>query len=146
MRNKSGVAILHKRERATVGVALSLLFNGHERTATKRSPSVVCDTPFLCRPMTSTVKRRIKEHALIVRESTVPLARQSALLGMDLLCSLFVHCGNRKRPSRAKRQLLLRHSSGQQARRLGGLAIQIATGRANGVECAHGLPGRSARS
>ena len=47
--------------------------------------------PFLCRPMTSTVKRRIKEHALIVRESMLPLVNQTALLWSGLLCSLFVH-------------------------------------------------------
>jgi len=47
--------------------------------------------PFLCRPMTSTVKRRIKEHALIVRESMLPLVKQTALLWSGLLCSLFVH-------------------------------------------------------
>ena len=35
--------------------------------------------PFLCRPMTSTVKRRIKEHALIVWESMVPASEADCI-------------------------------------------------------------------
>jgi hypothetical protein len=52
--------------------------------------------------MTSTVKRRIKEHALIVWESMVTASEAECIAWDDLLCSLFVHCGTRKQPSRAE--------------------------------------------
>jgi hypothetical protein len=71
-------------------VALSLSFIVHEQQRRKGAYHGMRH-PFLCRPMTSTVKRSIKEHALIVRESMLPLVNQTALLWSGLLCSLFVH-------------------------------------------------------
>lgn len=46
------------------GMALSLLFNQYEQRRKRAYRGM--RHPFLCRPMTGTVKRRIKEHALIV--------------------------------------------------------------------------------
>lgn len=79
--------------------------------------------PFLCRPMTSTVKRRIKEHALIVWGLMVTASEAECIAWDDLLCSLFVRCGTGNGQAGQKRQLVLRHSSGQQARRLRGKAM-----------------------
>lgn len=83
--------------------------------------------PFFCRPMTSTVKRKIKEHALIVRGVDVA-ASEADCIALEWPSLFFVRTleapGNGQVGK--KRQLRLRHSSGQQARRLSGKAMQLA--------------------